>query len=83
MIDGLRRLNETYFKYIQDVVELHERLTYLTVQKNANTFPSVSGTSQPSNHLSRRFEQNRMWHSQLSITEEMNELLNLKKQNQK
>lgn len=81
MIDGLRRLNETYFKYIQDVVELHERLTYFTVQKNANTFPSVS------NHLSRRFEQNpmshRMWHSQLSITEEMNELLNLKKQNKK
>lgn len=79
MIDGLRRLNETYFKYVQDVVELHERLTYLTVQKNANTFPRVSET----NHLSRPFEQHRMWHSQLSITEEMNELLKLKKANQK
>jgi hypothetical protein len=75
----MRQLNETYFKYHQDLVEIHERLTFLIVQK------TVVDSSQSSNNFITRLEgkifANQIRHSQISITEEITELLNLKKNN--
>ncbi len=76
MIDEMRQLNETFFKYHQGLVEIHERLTFLIVQKMGEAIQS-------SNNLIIRFEgrrfSNQIRHSQISITDEITELLNLKK----
>lgn len=68
----MRQLNETYFKYHQDSVQIHERLIFLIIQDTCFHIHK-------SNNLIPRLE-NQIRHSQISITDEVNELLNLKKQ---
>ncbi|CAF1059732.1 unnamed protein product [Rotaria sordida] len=38
--DGLRQLNETYFKYHQGLLEMNDRLLFLTVQNATEPLPS-------------------------------------------
>ena len=39
MIDGLRRLNETYFKYQSGWIEMNDRLTFLTIANRTDPLP--------------------------------------------
>jgi len=39
--DGLRQLNETYFKYHQGTLEMYDRLLFLVVQNKSEPLPSV------------------------------------------
>ncbi|CAF3334600.1 unnamed protein product [Rotaria sp. Silwood1] len=39
--DGLRQLNETYFKYHQGLLEMYDRLLFLTVQNTIEPLPTT------------------------------------------
>lgn len=67
MRNEIRRLHETYFKYPNGLIELHDRLTFLAAQKSED----LSICLQSSKILYR---------SPVSITDEITELLNLRKQ---
>jgi hypothetical protein len=70
MIDELRQISETYFKYHHGLVQIQERLSFLTVQKTVHPLAYLSSAK-------------RTWYSPISITDEINQLFYLKKQNQK
>ena len=79
MVEGLRQLNETYFKYHSGLVEMNERLTFLTIQKIVPR--SIPTSNNPVKQIEQKLSTNRILNSPISMTNEITQLFNLRKLN--
>ncbi|CAF1564801.1 unnamed protein product [Adineta ricciae] len=90
--DGLRLLNETYFKYHQGLLEMYDRLLFLTVQtKFEPVKSSVSLPKASQSLLTSRFRRkpgplptgsHEKWDYKMLVTDEVTQLLNINEQRQ-
>jgi hypothetical protein len=79
MIEGLRQLNETYFKYHSGSVEMNERLTFLTIQRIVPR--SIQTSNNPVRQIEQKLSTNRILNSPICMTNEITQLFNLRKLN--
>ncbi|UJR25940.1 hypothetical protein I4U23_007288 [Adineta vaga] len=95
--DGLRLLNETYFKYHQGLIEMYDRLLFLTVQTkfepviSTARLPKLNQSSTHPTLLTSRFQRkpgpiptgsHEKWDYKMLVTDEVTQLLNINEQRQ-
>ncbi|CAF0743898.1 unnamed protein product [Didymodactylos carnosus] len=85
--DGLRQLNESYFKYQNGPLELYDRLLFLSLQVESvktppitQLLPSIKKKLPKITVAAAILEPHETWDYKLLVTDEVTELLNIRKQ---